>query len=312
MYNLYSLRIKRPFVSTKHKFYVLIVFLLIGSSITAEENVAPATIRDKKGNWNIQWGYNRDYYTQSDINFRGPGYNYSLKSVDARDKPESFKADVYLNPTKFEIPQYNLKFSYFFTDRFFLSFGEDHMKYVVTQGQPVKYSGYIDPGVIAKNQMALSTEAALFIYLFPGHVQEMAGYHGGDQTIALTPDILKYEHTDGLNYLFLDFGWITPLYTSSDGLSGLSLVSSIGGGPVVCRSDVRVLGKGQNNNFHLSGYGVSGYVATRYEFSRTYFLEFGGKGGYIDLTDVLTTGGSNRASQNFGFLELILSGGIAI
>ncbi|MBM9592424.1 hypothetical protein JWG41_20075 [Leptospira sp. 201903075] len=312
MFRSYQSRNKQGIVSLKHKIYFLLICSFLSTSIWADENSTPLTIHDKKGNWNIQWGYNRSYYTQSDINFRGPGYEYTLKGVDAKDKPESFKAEVYLNPSKFEIPQYNLKVSYFFTDRFFLAFGQDHMKYVVTQGQPVKYSGYIDPGVIAKNQMALSLESAVFIYLFPEHVQQMAGYHGGDQTITLTPDILKYEHTDGLNYLFLDFGWITPLYTASDGLSGISLVSTIGAGPVVCRSDVRVLGKGQNNNFHLSGYGVSGYVATRYEFSRTYFIEFGGKGGYIDLTDVLTSGGSNRASQNFGFLELVLSGGIAI
>ncbi|MCW7468655.1 hypothetical protein [Leptospira kanakyensis] len=312
MSNLYDSRNKHLFISIKHCLFVFVVCLFFNSSISANENEPTETILDKKGRWNFQWGYNRSYYTQSDINFRGPGYEYTLKDVNAKDKPESFKAEVYLNPSKFEIPQYNLKISYFFTDRFFLAFGQDHMKYVVTPGQPVKYSGYIDPGVIAKNQLALSPEAAAFIYLFPGHVQEMAGYHGGDQTISLTPDILKYEHTDGLNYLFLDFGWITPLYTSSDGMSGISLVSTIGAGPVVCRSDVRVLGKGQNNNFHLSGYGVSGYVATRYEFSRTYFLELGGKGGYIDLTDVLTSGGSNRASQNFGFLELVLSGGIAI
>ncbi|WP_208725746.1 hypothetical protein [Leptospira noumeaensis] len=312
MYNPSDLTSKQSFVFTKHNLFIFVIFLLCSSNIFANENEASLSIHDKKGRWNLQWGYNRSSYTQSDINFRGPGYNYTLKDVNAKDKPESFKPEVYLNPSKFEIPQYNLKISYFFTDRFFLAFGQDHMKYVVTPGQPVKYSGYIDPGVIAKNQLALSPEAAAFIYLFPGHVQEMAGYHGGEQTIALTPDILKYEHTDGLNYLFLDFGWITPLYTSSDGLSGISLVSTIGAGPVVCRSDVRVLGKGQNNNFHLSGYGVSGYVATRYEFSRTYFIELGGKGGYIDLTDVLTSGGSNRASQNFGFLELVLSGGIAI
>lgn len=114
-----------------------------------------------------------------------------------------------------------------------------------------------------------------------------------------------------MNLLFADFGWNTPLWTATDGQSGLSLVSSIGAGAVVCRSDVRVMGKGQNNNFHLSGYGVSGYVATRYDFTRTYFIELGGKGGYIDLPNILTSGGSARASQNFGFLELVFSGGVA-
>lgn len=282
------------------------------SPIFADTAEVPFTVHDKKQSWNFQWGYNRDYFTQSDINFRGPGYNYSLKAVDAKDKPEAFKAEVYLNPTKFEIPQYNLKFTYFFTDRFFLSFGQDHMKYVVTPGQPVKFSGYIDPLVIQKNQLALSPEAAFFIYLFPEHIQSMAGYHGGEEVITLTPDILKYEHTDGLNLIFADFGWNTPIYTSEDGQSGVSLIASVGGGPVICRSDVRVLGKGQNNNFHLSGYGVSGYIGSRYDFSRTYFLELGAKAGYIDLINVYTSGGSNRASQNFGFLELIVSGGIVI
>jgi hypothetical protein len=297
-------------------FSVLLLLSSIGISLHAEEikesKAQEATINDRKGRWNIQWGYNRSYYTASDINFRGPGYHYTLKSVTAKDKPESFKPEVYLDPTKFEIPQYNLKFTYYFNDRFFMSFGQDHMKYVVTQGQTVNYSGYIDPLVISKNLLAPSTEALVFLYLFPNHVQEMAGYHGGEQTIALTPDILKYEHTDGLNFLFADFGWNTPLWTATDGQSGVSLVSSIGAGAVVCRSDVRVMGKGQNNNFHLSGYGVSGYVATRYDFTRTYFIELGAKGGYIDLHDVLTTGGSNRASQNFGFMELVFSGGVSI
>lgn len=295
-------------------FFLISSFLALSSfiSLNAEENESVASIHERKGRWNLLWGYNRSYYTQSDINFRGPGYNYTLKGVDARDKPESFKAEVYLNPTKFEIPQYNIKANYYFSDHLFLSFGQDHMKYVITQGQSVNYSGYIDPLVITKSQLDPSVEALIFLYLFPNHVNEMAGYHGGEQTIALTPDILKYEHTDGLNLLFADLGWIVPLWTAKDGQSGLSLVSSIGAGAVVCRSDVRVFGKGQNNNFHLSGYGVTGYVANRYDFNRSFFIELGAKGGYIDLINVYTSGGSNRASQNFGFIEVVFAGGMSI
>jgi len=299
------------------KWFAIVLLLILNSSFlyaNDEKSVGSnvSSVHSKQGTWNFQWGYNRTSYTQSDINFRGPGYHYTLKSVVAKDKPESFKPEVYLNPSKFEIPQYNFKFTYFFSDHLFVSFGQDHMKYVVKQGQTVNYSGYIDPLIIDKNLLDPSLEAWAFIYLFPSHIRELAGYHGGEQTIALTPDILKYEHTDGLNLLFADIGWNTPIWTSSDGQSGLSFVSSLGGGAVVCRSDVRLMGKGQNNNFHLSGYGVSGYVASRFDFSKSYFLELGGKGGYIDLLDVYTSGGSNRASQNFGFLELVFSGGIVI
>jgi hypothetical protein len=293
------------------KLTIFLILLANTVSLRSEESKPLESVNDRKGRWNFQWGYNRAYFTPSDINFRAPGYRYTLKSVDAKDKPESFKAEVYLNPSKFEIPQYNFKFTYYFTDRFFIAIGQDHMKYVVTQGQTVNYSGYIDPLAIQKSLLDPSIEALVFLYLFPNHINELAGYHGGEQTIALTPDILKFEHTDGLNLLFADFGWNTPLWTATDGQSGVSLVSSLGAGAVVCRSDVRVMGKGQNNNFHLSGYGVSGYVASRYDFTRTYFIELGGKGGYIDLPNIFTSGGSARASQNFGFLELVFSGGVS-
>ena len=291
---------------------LILSFTFLSVSLRSEESKSLKSIEDRKGRWNFQWGYNRAYFTPSDINFRGTGYHYTLKSVDAKDKPESFNPEVYLDPAKLVIPQYNYKFTYYISDRFFISFGQDHMKYVVSQGQTVNYSGYIDPLAIRKSLLEPSPEALVFLYLFPEHVNELAGYHGGEQTIALTPDILKFEHTDGLNLLFVDFGWNTPLWTASDGKSGLSLVSSVGGGGVVCRSDVRVMGKGQNNNFHLSGYGVSAYVAPRYDFNRSYFIELGAKGGYIDLLDILTSGGSSRASQNFGFMELIFSGGLSI
>ncbi|WP_246047879.1 hypothetical protein [Leptospira ilyithenensis] len=311
-----SLKKKASFSSDRNhiRFFVFLIgFFLVISPVLAEEEATttPYHVGNRKGKWTFQWGYNRSGYTQSDINFRGPGYHYTYKSVDAKDKPERLSA-VYIDPTKFEIPQYNLKASYFFSDHFFLAFGQDHMKYVVTQGQPVAYSGYVDPLAIQKNNLHPAIESIAFQYLFPGHIAQMAGYHGGEEVITLTPDILKFEHTDGLNFLFLDAGYLIPMWTAANGESALSWVTSAGGGMVVCRTDARVMGKGQNNNFHISGYGVSGYTAGRYEFMKTYFLELGGKAGYIDLTDILTSGGSNRASQNFGFVELVFSGGIAI
>ncbi|TGK56208.1 hypothetical protein EHQ27_07140 [Leptospira wolffii] len=271
---------------------------------------ADRRVDQRKGLWSFQWGYNRDSYTQSDINFRGPGYHFTLKDVVARDKPEPFKGDVYFNPSLWEIPQYNIKFTYYIKDNLFITFGQDHMKYVMSKGQAANISGYIDPLAIAAARYATSFESAPYLYLFPEHLNQFAGYHGGE-TINITPDFLKFEHTDGLNYLFVDVGYVAPLWISQSGENALSLVGSVGGGPVICRSDVRLFGQGKNNHFHLSGYGVSGYSALRLDMLKSFFFEFGAKGGYIDLTNILTNGKSkDRATQNFGFVEMIVSAGL--
>lgn len=228
----------------------------------------------------------------------------------ARDKPEKFNPSVYLNPSLWEIPQYNFRLTYYFSDKFFIAFGQDHMKYVMSRGQAANIYGYIDPLVIQKAHLATSPESSVYLYLFPDAYKKWEGYHNGE-TVNITPDFLKFEHTDGLNFLYLDVGMIQPIWVSSNGENALSFVSSIGGGPIVCRSDVRLFGEGKNNHFHTSGYGVSGYVAARADIFRSVFFEFGGKGGYIDLPNIFTNGHSkDRASQNFGFLELVIFGGV--
>ncbi|WP_167731807.1 hypothetical protein [Leptospira stimsonii] len=271
---------------------------------------AERRVDQRKGTWSFQWGYNRDYYTQSDITFKGPGYNFTLKDVVAKDKPEKLDPSVYLNPSLWEIPQYNFRLTYYFADKFFVAFGQDHMKYVMSRGQAANINGYIDPLAIQRAHLGTASDMAVYLYLFPDAYKRLEGYHNGE-TINVTPDFLKFEHTDGLNFLYLDVGMVQPLWVSSNGENAFSFVSSVGGGPIIARSDVRLFGEGKNNHFHASGYGVSGYVAGRTDLYKSFFFEFGAKGGYIDLPNIFTTGRSkDRASQNFGFLEIMVFGGV--
>ncbi|AAS71122.1 hypothetical protein [Leptospira interrogans] len=176
----------------------------------------PRRVDQRKGSWSFQWGYNRDSYTQSDISFHGPGYHFTLKDVVARDKPEKFNPSVYLNPSLWEIPQYNFRLTYYFSDKFFIAFGQDHMKYVMSRGQAANIYGYIDPLVIQKAHLATSPESSVYLYLFPDAYKKWEGYHNGE-TVNITPDFLKFEHTDGLNFLYLDVGMIQPIWVSSNG-----------------------------------------------------------------------------------------------
>ena len=53
--------------------------------------------KNNKGKVFIYWGGNRGNYSKSDINFRGNGYNFTLKSIVADDKPKGYHID-YINP----------------------------------------------------------------------------------------------------------------------------------------------------------------------------------------------------------------------
>jgi hypothetical protein len=83
----------------------------------------------------MYWGWNRSWYTDSDINFSGKNYDFTLMNVQAKDRQTDFAIDPYFNPVKFTIPQYNFRIGYQLNKNLDFSFGIDHMKYVVEQNQ---------------------------------------------------------------------------------------------------------------------------------------------------------------------------------
>ncbi|MBL8020842.1 MAG: hypothetical protein JNM27_14320 [Leptospirales bacterium] len=270
--------------------------------LTIKDSGIPRNVDQRKGTWCYQWGYNREAFTQSDINFRGPGYRFTLKEVVAKDKPEKFGTS-YVDLGHFDIPQFSYRITRYMSDHFSISFGQDHMKYVMTRGQASNIYGYISPLAIQRAQLHPSIESFPYLYYFPAQYKQYEGFHLGEP-INITPDLLKFDHTDGLNYVALEAGFIQQIWMSDNGAHGLSITSAIGGGPMICKSDVRLFGEGKNNNFHISGYGISARVGLKLEFVRSFFFELVAREGYADLSSILTTGRSkDRASQNFGFLE---------
>jgi hypothetical protein len=268
-------------------------------------------VSQRKGKKFFTWGYNRSSYTQSDINFKGPGYKFTIQDATAQDKPEKIDS-TYINPSEFDVPQYNWRWGKYLTDSVYFSLGQDHMKYIMSRGQDASIYGYISPLAIMKGHLLASADILPYIYLFPQITNSYAGYHGGEG-VKVTPDLLKFEHTDGLNYFSADIGITHPLWESADGKHALSLNASVGGGPVVLKSDVRLFGEGKNNRYNVGGYGVSSNAGIRVDYDKRYFFETTLRGGYIDLLHVQTTGKSrDRANQNFGFLEIIAAVGYNI
>ncbi|MDB4107627.1 hypothetical protein N9595_04100 [Bacteroidia bacterium] len=80
-------------------------------------------------------------------NIKGENYDFTLRDVVAKDKPAEFDINTYFNPENVTILQYNFRIGYYFRDKYHISLGVDHMKYVVQPNQVVKIDGEInDPG----------------------------------------------------------------------------------------------------------------------------------------------------------------------
>jgi hypothetical protein len=228
------------------------------------------------------WGWHVSRYTGSDIRFSGVGYDFTLDDVVAADRPTPFSLAAYLDPSRVTIPQFNARIGFYLTDRFAISLGTDHMKYVVDVDRTVSISGNIDASASP----------------------DFAGAYDGDP-IQLTEDFLLLEHTDGLNLVSLDGEFTETFWTSGGGSFFLSLLYGAGGGVVVPKSHVTLFGNQTTNPFHLAGWGTTTKAGLRVDLWGKIFLQDELKGGYVSLTDGLVDGPSSpaRLEQTFGYLE---------
>jgi hypothetical protein len=230
----------------------------------------------------IYWGWNRAAYTQSNIHFKGQEYDFTLKNVVAKDWPTPFTT-LYLNPTKMTIPQYNFRIGYFIRPEYSLSFGFDHMKYVMKQDQTVDVIGHISGS---------GTE-------YDGTYQR--------EPVKLTGDFLKFEHTNGLNYLNIE---LRRRHTLLDARKikvrniELNMFEGAGVGVLYPKTDVTLLNFEQNDQWHIAGYGMNVVGGLNVTFFKHFFIQAEMKGGFVNMPDILTTNyPQDRASQHFFFLQ---------
>jgi hypothetical protein len=232
----------------------------------------------QKGKIYAYWGWNRGGYTQSNISFRGDGYDFALENVIAKDKPTDFSFDTYFRPVSFTIPQYNFRVGYFISDHYDISFGIDHMKYVVQADQTVKINGTIT-----------------------GTDTPYDGNYDNDD-IVVAPDFLQFEHTDGLNYINFEFRRFDEILNFNK--LRINLTEGLGVGFLLPKTNAILLNGTRHDDFNLAGYGVNAVVGLNFTFFDHFFLQTELKGGFIDMPNMRTTPDKvDRASQNFFFAQ---------
>ncbi|KQB41859.1 hypothetical protein RCH33_1196 [Flavobacterium daejeonense] len=274
-----------------------VAFLFV-NNLSAQEEIK---VQDKytahnKGKFFISWGGNRESYTKSDVTFKGDGYNFTVENMKAHDKPKGWHID-YINPSRMTIPQTNFRLGYFFSDHYSVTVGVDHMKYVMTQNQTANVTGEIN---------LPSTEA--------GSVHN--GIYNNTPVDFTDGTFLKYEHTDGLNYVHTEvsrFDDISALFKlpNTDKVQ-INLTEGLGVGLLYPRTNTTLLGKERHDDFHVSGYGLSAKAGLNFTFFKHFYLQGELKGGYINMQDIRTTQSpTDKAAQDFFFFQRIIAfGGI--
>lgn len=235
----------------------------------------------------IQWGYNAECYTKSNIHFKmSNGNDFVLHKAKAHDKGD-FDA-IYKEPGQISIPQYNYRFGFYLNKKHSkaLELNFDHAKYVVTDGQKVRVTGTID------------------------------GKHVDGDSVLNRDSFLHFEHTDGANWLHINYVQQDILFKTASGSRPLlTSVMKAGAGINIPRTDFTWRGERLNNNFHIAGYNISVEAGLRLYFLKKLFFECTGKTGFVRYVNALActpTQKGNRATHSFGYLEAIATLGYDI
>lgn len=268
---------------------LVILFIFSGTFLNAQEN--QTTPKRIKGTFYAGWGYNKDWFSKSDLHFKNTSkdynpvtrtndyYDFTVYDAKAKDRP-GFKD---IMRTDLSIPQYVYRVGYFFNDKHNLGIeiNFDHVKYVVEDYQTLRVKGMIHGEPIDKD------------------------------TLIDPNKFLHFEHTNGANFLMLNFMKRHQLLSTKNQQHKLFAIAKPGAGIVIPKTEVVLFGQEQDNRFHIAGYCAGLEIGFRYEAFKHIYLEYTGKGAFAHYTNVLVIG-AGKAHHYFWTFENILVLGLQI
>ncbi len=267
---------------------VLLFSIILPLGLNAQSNRKPYSFQ--KGNFFGYWGYNRSFYTKSDLYFTGAGYDFHLDGSVAKDNP-SHQFKQYINPTTLTVPQFNARFGYYFKDHYAVSLGYDHMKYIFQDQNNVLLSGTIDPSLGNVNFDTITSHE-----IIPGTYSNLP--------VTTNRERFHYENSNGLNYIRVELTRTDRLFAIGKSFT-LSSNAGIGAGAILSYNDFTFAGQKDMVTISLSGYALSGHASLRFEFWNHLFLRTGVSGGYMNQKHVKTRpdDDSAYAHQQYGYLQ---------
>lgn len=268
------------------KFTVLFLLIIGAGRTFAQVSATTGAVRsvrktsaNRKGSVFAYWGWNRGAYTNSTLKIKGEDYDLTLHKLKAKDRPSDVSLYNYLRADRITIPQTNLRVGYYLKDDLAITIGIDHMKYVMVQNQVARVTGVVE------------------------HEGKYKSVYNGNMVIA--DDFLKFEHTDGLNYVNAELEKLGDIYKTRNEKLHIGYLYGAGIGVMVPRTNTTFLDYDRNDRFHLSGFGTSAKGGIQITVLRKLSFRFETKVGYINMPDIVLhkKGIKGRGKQDFVYAQ---------
>ncbi|THU37020.1 hypothetical protein FAM09_18875 [Niastella caeni] len=234
----------------------------------------------RKGEFYFSWGYNKEWYTRSNLHIVQPelGNNYTFKNVRAHDNPGWDKG---LLSKAMTIPQYNYRIGYFFNKEkgLAIEINFDHTKYIIDR-QQARVKGTMK-GKAVDSSVNWSEGDGFFYYL-----------------------------NNGANFLLFNIVKRWELYQHPNEKIKIDFLGKAGIGPVIPHVENKLFNEKNEPGFQIGGWNVGAEGAVRATFFKYVYLEFANKIDYARYSHLKVYKG--RARQAFGTYELILNLGITL
>ncbi|MFD1468006.1 hypothetical protein ACFQ48_07195 [Hymenobacter caeli] len=206
-----------------------------------------------RGTLYFSWGYNRDWYSRSDIHFINTttdNYDFTLVNAHASDHPSMSDFWKFNSLT---VPQYDATLGYMFNDQHDLGIevSWNHLKYVVDDNQVI-------------------------------HVRGNLRGHYIDKDTLVTPDFVHLQHTNGNNYLMVNLVKRRKLLVGRH--LQLSAIGKVGLGPMITYTISTIYGAYQKDPFHYQGMVFGGSAGLRFDIYKHFFLQGDLQGAVADYT----------------------------
>lgn len=257
-------------------------FFILYFSLTAFASFAQEKPKKKKfvsnGSAYLSWGYNREWYTFSDIHISQPSLNndYTFEHVRAHDHPGWTD---HLLQKALTIPQYNYRIGYFFNEdqTWGMEINFDHTKFVVTQGHDVRVKGTLNGREV-------------------------------DTVVNTAHNVLNYQLNNGANFLEFNMVRKLKLLDVFHSRFRLDCLLKAGAGPVIPHVENTIFGMKNKPHFQFGGWNADADVSFRATFFKHVFLEYANKGVYARYSHLRIYEG--LAKQSFGCYEMFLCLGL--
>lgn len=232
----------------------------------------------KKGQMYLSWGYNKEWYTMSNIHIRQSslGNDYTFVNVIGKDKPGWTGDEHSVVQQPITIPQYNYRIGYWFKDNWAVEINFDHTKYQVEQQQLLHLKG-------TYNNAAVDT-----YFVNRGN--------------------LVWQLNNGANFFLFNLVHRIQVPKMQYKNFNVSLLMKGGIGFMVPHVENTIMGRNNNPHFQFGGWDIGVEAALRFTFFKYAYLEYCNKAVYARYSGLKIAEGT--ASQAFGCYEMIANIGV--